>query len=571
MIRVGTFDELRTEGVIVVSGSRRRIAVFADGDDVFAVENNCPHMGFPLDKGSVQNGILTCHWHQARFDLRSGCTFDLWADDVPRHRVERRGDEIFVDPDPAVTLDLEKEQARLMRGVEQNVALVQAKSILALLERDVPIAEIIRPVVAFAGENLSMMSEGLTRLTCVARLFPNLAPETAHLALYYAVRQIAQETNRSVPRRDRTPLDTDDHDLETLRGWLNQWVQTRHQDAAERTLLTGIESLDAQSLATLLFSAATVRMYAAGGHHLEDCNKILELAEILGSAELRHLLPLVTNRMAESRGQEESTNWHHPVQIVAPLRELESRLDRCLALPRRDDWRADDEFAAILLGDDPLAILETIEVALAEGAPAPLIAREVAFAAATRLARFATSNEVTDWFNPQHTFIYANGIYQATLRSSDPLVVRGVLHGAISVYMDRFLNVPATPLPSERKQAAQEGSLRGLVDLLDQRANLEEVADCAAGYLKGGNDFTALVDRLTFATVREDLDFHSLQVLEASVNQCTAWDHDPARVEVIITGAVRNLAAHCPTRRAGQQTATIARRLHRGEKIFEEA
>ena len=84
-IRVASHAELKQKGVIVVPGAHRRIAVFADGDAVYAVENNCPHMGFPLDRGSVRDGMLTCHWHQARFDLRSGCTFDLWADDVPRY------------------------------------------------------------------------------------------------------------------------------------------------------------------------------------------------------------------------------------------------------------------------------------------------------------------------------------------------------------------------------------------------------------------------------------------------------------------------------------------------------
>ena len=47
-------------------------------------------MGFPLERGSVADGILTCHWHHARFDLESGCTFDLWADDVPICPVEVR-------------------------------------------------------------------------------------------------------------------------------------------------------------------------------------------------------------------------------------------------------------------------------------------------------------------------------------------------------------------------------------------------------------------------------------------------------------------------------------------------
>ena len=56
-------------------------------------------MGFPLDRGSTEDGILTCHWHHARFDLTSGCTFDLWADDVPTCAVELRWDEIWVQPE----------------------------------------------------------------------------------------------------------------------------------------------------------------------------------------------------------------------------------------------------------------------------------------------------------------------------------------------------------------------------------------------------------------------------------------------------------------------------------------
>jgi nitrite reductase/ring-hydroxylating ferredoxin subunit len=82
LIRVGPRAEL--VGVTVVSGGRHGIAVFPSSvsEAVYAVDNRCPHMGFPLHKGSVADGILTCHWHHARFDLESGGTFDPWADDV---------------------------------------------------------------------------------------------------------------------------------------------------------------------------------------------------------------------------------------------------------------------------------------------------------------------------------------------------------------------------------------------------------------------------------------------------------------------------------------------------------
>jgi nitrite reductase/ring-hydroxylating ferredoxin subunit len=41
-------------------------------------------MGFPLDRGSVEDGTLTCHWHHVRFDLASGC-----AGTCARYRPER--------------------------------------------------------------------------------------------------------------------------------------------------------------------------------------------------------------------------------------------------------------------------------------------------------------------------------------------------------------------------------------------------------------------------------------------------------------------------------------------------
>ena len=87
-IRVGPRAEL--QGVAVVSGGRHGIAVFpsATSEAVYAVDNRCPHMGFPLHKGSVADGILTCHWHHARFDVATGGTFDTFADDVQTFGVQ---------------------------------------------------------------------------------------------------------------------------------------------------------------------------------------------------------------------------------------------------------------------------------------------------------------------------------------------------------------------------------------------------------------------------------------------------------------------------------------------------
>ena len=571
-IEVSNLDTLQARGVIVVKGEQRRIAVFAEGNDVFAVENNCPHMGFPLAKGSVRDGILTCHWHQARFDLRTGCTFDLWADDVPRYHCWVDDGVVFVASTPSTVLDETFHRKRLSRGIAQNVGLVQAKSLLALIEDGAELKSIMGEVVQFASRNLNRFGEGMTRLGCIANLYPFLSKDTAYQGLYYAIRQLADETSSAVPRRERQPLEGGDHTLAELLPWMRQWVQTRHRDGAERTLLTGIENLGEAELAELVFCGASERLYADGGHHLEECNKVFELVDHLGAEFAAELFALVVPSMTDAMGREESTDWHHPIEIVEPLRAAEGELSDLLKTERLESWVAEESFTETLAGDDPIAIIDLLKTAIAQGAPIVKLAQQVSYVAALRLARFALSNEVTDWFNPQHTFIFTNAVYEAVRRSTAPLVVRAVFQGAISVYMDRYLNVPAARPPTDAVIAKlpDDGSeLMGLLlSELDQRGRVDAAAAIVARFVRLELPFAELVDTLTFATVREDLDFHSLQVLAAGVHQCEAWGPG-IESENILVGVVRNLAAHCPTRRAGHQTASIAKRLHRGERIYE--
>src|SRR5689334_24585592 len=88
--------ELQVKKMMTVAGADRPVLVCWHDGQPFALDDRCPHMGFPLAKGSVSDGILTCHWHHARFDLRSGCAFDLWADDVPMFEVRVEGGSLWV-------------------------------------------------------------------------------------------------------------------------------------------------------------------------------------------------------------------------------------------------------------------------------------------------------------------------------------------------------------------------------------------------------------------------------------------------------------------------------------------
>src|SRR3954454_1791311 len=143
LIRVGPREELR--GVMVVSGGRHGIAVFPSSvsDAVYAVDNRCPHMGFPLHKGSVCDGILTCHWHHARFDLESGGTFDPFADDVQTHETHLIDGDVYVDPRPRRSDRVAYAKARLRDGLEKQLGLVTVKNVLNLQEAGVPASEVL--------------------------------------------------------------------------------------------------------------------------------------------------------------------------------------------------------------------------------------------------------------------------------------------------------------------------------------------------------------------------------------------------------------------------------------------
>src|SRR5262249_14118635 len=125
----GGLEELKQKGRLLVQGRDRPILVIYDRGRVFALHTRCPHMDFPSEGGSVEDGILTCPWHQARFDLESGRGFDLWAGDTPICPVEVRNGEVWVKTtfghaDPAAHW-----RQRLADGLAHDLGDVIAKAV----------------------------------------------------------------------------------------------------------------------------------------------------------------------------------------------------------------------------------------------------------------------------------------------------------------------------------------------------------------------------------------------------------------------------------------------------------
>src|ERR1700733_13148507 len=156
-IRVGSRDELLKKGQLTGKLGTQPVCVFWSEGAAYAVDDRCPHMGFPLHRGTVENGLLTCHWHHARFDLVSGGTLDPFADDVRAHDVEIDGADVIVVLRPH-TGAADHHLRRLEEGLEQGLTLVLAKAVLGLVDVLGPengSAAALRAGVAFGLANRS--------------------------------------------------------------------------------------------------------------------------------------------------------------------------------------------------------------------------------------------------------------------------------------------------------------------------------------------------------------------------------------------------------------------------------
>ena len=578
----GSLEELKAKGRLVVHGRHRPILVIYDRGRIVALDNRCPHMGFPLERGSLDDEILTCHWHHARFDLESGCTFDLWADDVPICPIEIRDGDVWVKTTFGHTDPVAHWRERLADGLAHDLGLVVAKAVHGQLAADVPRADIARQVALFGAQNRDGWGVGLTILTALANLLPFLPEEEVYLALFHGARRVAADCDGEAPRRERAPLESRP-DPTSLKGWLRRWTKVRHRDAAERTLLTAIASgLSPPVLADVLLAAETERVFADTGHSLDFINKAFECLDLIGWEHAPTVLPTVVGQMVAARGAEESTAWRQPVDLVALCEETASQLpDLFAASGAGHGWSDHAALARELLGDDPARIVDALKAALRAGAAPADLGRSLAYGAALRVAHFGTANEHADWETAHHVFTFANAVHQLLNRigtiSADGLVgaVRGVLHGAMALYLTRYLNVPPARIPGGGEQlddlpADAETIRAALLDAFDRQQQVDLAARLVARHLTLGHPPQALIATLARAVLREDAGFHAYQMLEAGVRQFTAWGNTDAGRHVLIAVA-RYLAAHSPTERAALQTADIARRLMLGAELHQEA
>jgi len=583
-IRAAHLDDVRKVGRLVVAIAGHTVLLIHVDDKVYAVDNRCPHMGFPLHRGTIQDCILTCDWHYARFDLMSGGTFDPWADDLPAFPVQIRDHEVWIDL-AAPAGSFAHHRQRLQDGLEQGIPLVISKSVIALLHQGNNATEAFRMGLDFGVRyRQSGWDTGLTIHTCMMNLLPYLDAEDKPRAIYHGLAAVARDTSDQPPRFPIQPLPQSDNPekVPILQTWFRQFVEVRDTKGAERCLASAIRAGASQTqLAQMLFTVVTDHRYIDVGHPLDFTNKALEALDATDWHNAELVLTSLVSSYTSATRMEESRSWRSPVDLVAILQQAFKTVPVSLAEGKKQqgsrvgngnlcDSTYRDRLLPILLGNDAQAIVDVLLTALRQGCAEVELAGTVTEAAALRIAQFSTNNDFNDWDSAHHTFTFANAVHQGMRRVASLELLRAVFDAAMSIYLDRFLNVPAARLPKPDKTVENPAELlHELPELLDRQQQVNRVGELVGCYLYSGGEPKQLLALLGKLLLREDRQFHVIQEIEAAFCQYSRLGNSTGGINVLVA-ASRYLAAHTPTMRSQEQTYQMADRLHRGDRLFED-
>lgn len=99
-IDVGPAADIPDGRATIVTAGGERIAVFRDGDRVFATSNLCQHQNGPLGEGCVKDGLITCPWHGYQYRPEDGRSPEPFHETVCTFTTRCLDGRVWLDPTP---------------------------------------------------------------------------------------------------------------------------------------------------------------------------------------------------------------------------------------------------------------------------------------------------------------------------------------------------------------------------------------------------------------------------------------------------------------------------------------
>jgi len=430
---------------------KTQIAVWRLEDEVFAVDNRCPHEGYPLIQGALCEHVLTCSFHNFKFDLRDGRC--LVGDEDVRTYATRIVDgviELDLTPeDPALALD--KRWQSLQDGLFDGKMGQVARDVVRLRELGISRVRIALAAAEFDARHAQYGTTHALPTAADCLFWSGVLP------LCQAM-DVASRPNIRRPARERIePMDPGP--LTTFSDRLFSLVEA--EDAAEAEALVRGAVLSRWEREPI--HNALLRLCCAHfldfGHALIYVNKAFELfnqlenrhddirATILGALVYRITYGTREDVLPAWKG------WRKRVAAAAPE----------FAAWNRNTGPADGSVfrSRVLYGSGPQATGAVVE-ALNAGASPDAIARELCVAGAERFFRFDHNIDIRrdvqdSWLSVTHIQTFCNAVRHALPRMERPDRLRLLFQAARMIQhhgvLDALERTPIDPTSGDLLRA----------------------------------------------------------------------------------------------------------------------
>ncbi len=383
----------------------RRVVVVRTSTGFHALDNACPHEGYGLVTGALDGELLTCEWHNWKFDVADGrCV--LGEEHVASHQVDVDGcDLVITVTEPSLEQRREAARESLRRGIDAGYNGQMARDSLRMLQAGADPVEIIWEGVArTAPRTENGFDHALAMTADCLHALEGREGDDRLLAVMQALSGMAEECLR-FPTRARPPaLDSVPSDAFASYCRL---VEAEHGDDADALLTAALRAGLPRDEAVRWMLQPVCAHHLGFGHGAIYVQKAFELLDYLGWERAEAVLPhLTANHVVSTR--EDKLPYMRPFMRAVDELNLTDRWGS----QRHPDWRPDD-LVAVLSGRDLPAAAAACAVALGQGSGFTGIIDAVSLAASQRLLDHDLEFErVSDpsgygWLDITHSLTYA--------------------------------------------------------------------------------------------------------------------------------------------------------------------
>lgn len=537
-VKVASLDELSEGKPRAVRVEGQSVALFKHNGNIYATDNQCPHMGYPLTRGRVRGGVLTCDWHGWSYDMGGGGCFTGGCDDLATFPVEVRNDEIYIDIASGGKKRDDAHFLLLQEGLLSGDNWTLSKAVAIMLARGVSEADVLNRLVRHAGRHFVTeldAGEGgwqLAYLVNGAKVASQYEPEDRLIPLMMAASGAA---GRAGDRPAITHL-PGDITWEKLERWIRVFSADREWEGIEKCLITARRLGGHDDKIIPLAYECVVEPFFLG--HNDSLLYIGYLAELLEQFGWEVAEELVCNLTAKILGRGRGAPDEIRREAISKLESLEDFIaDLSLNRPTQTIGFDEDAFAAGLVSGDLDDTFDTITNALKSGVDINRIVSTMVLLGADRMARTPASMS-PGWWELGREISLASSIRIALRVAGFQVAAKALYHVAWQFFSDRWLNIRQMPLSTPRGTATsdtpnEQAAIDGVLNAIET-IQIQEIGRLTRQYLN--QDFSAdrLLSELGQCILKDDNGWDILNTLRTTFDEWHLCKGHPARNQLLV-------------------------------------